>query len=118
MKILLSFALIFVFGFNSFASPLVYKITPEIDSKSELIDVGVFDATDYRQIRIGTFFTPKTPDDKQQQVVIYAVEGNEEIYLADNKKDASFYIDSPPQKIKIKVQGRGKFSIYIWGTQK
>ena len=36
---------------NSFGSPLIFKVTKEINAK-DLIELGSFDATKYRQIRI------------------------------------------------------------------
>ena len=53
MKKILILIFLFIFAVNnSFGSPLVFKVTKEIDTK-DFIELGSFDATKYRQIRIG-----------------------------------------------------------------
>lgn len=53
MRKFLSLILLFIFAVNnSFGSPLIFKTTKEIDTK-DFIELGSFDATKYRQIRIG-----------------------------------------------------------------
>jgi len=53
MKKFLILILLITFSANtSLGSPLIFKITKEISAK-DLIELGSFDATKYRQIRIG-----------------------------------------------------------------
>lgn len=53
MKKLLILVLLFIFAANnSFGSPLVFKVIKEVDTK-DLTELASFDATKYRQIRIG-----------------------------------------------------------------
>lgn len=51
-RFLILFILIAAVVNNSLASPLVFKVKKTIDSK-ELVELASFDATKYRQIRIG-----------------------------------------------------------------
>lgn len=44
--------LVFVFAVNSFSSPLIFKATKEITT-NEVIELASFDASKYKQIRIG-----------------------------------------------------------------
>lgn len=111
MKILLSFLLIFISVFNSFGSPLVFKVAKDIDSKSEFVELGVFDATKYKQIRIRITLKPEPLDIGSYEFAILGVESGDEFLISSR---ASEVIDSPPSKIKIKVRGQGKFSLYVW----
>lgn len=53
MKKVLVLVLLFLFcSINSLGSPLIFKIKKEITTEG-LIEIGTFDATRYRQIRIG-----------------------------------------------------------------
>jgi hypothetical protein len=114
MKILLSFALIFIFAFNSFGSPLIFKITKEINSKNDYVELGTFDALKYKQIRIRITFKPKKPDDsKLGEITIYGIQGDDEIPISGNMGEV---IDSPPAKIKVKVKGEGTYSLYVWAS--
>ena len=166
--------LLFVFLVNdSLGSPLVFKVTKEIDTR-DFIELGSFDATKYRQIRIGikaisigkeieetkyaqliqkraeltvklqnlkALYREKHPEvvdtknqidkvneeisefinlkvEKTSSVLISGIEGMDEINLFSFDEinlNRSIIIDSPLSKISVKILGKGKYSLYVWG---
>lgn len=91
----------------------------ELERKKEVLEKGVisraeFDLAvkrrDQAQVAYNNSLFPA--------VVIVGIEGDEEIVLAsteDIQKNQSFVIDNPPPKIVVKVFGKGKYSLYVWG---
>ena len=67
----------------------------------------------YKKIRI-RIVTDAT--DIERAVEVYAVEDGKEI-LMQGGGVFSFVIEVPPAKVLIKVQGKGKYSLYVWGYQ-
>lgn len=70
--------LLLFFVNNVFSSPLIFKVTKEINTQ-DLIELGSFDATKYKQIRIGVNFTSIKSDSIENnssyaQLVIKRVE--------------------------------------------
>ena len=51
MKIFGAFLICFLFVFNSFGSPLIFKAAKTVNSK-EFVDLAVFDASRYQSIRV------------------------------------------------------------------
>jgi hypothetical protein len=177
MKKFLTLILLFAFAANnSLASPLIFKAKKEITSKG-LVELATFDATRYKQIRIGikiignsdqistSISTSKAiaeielnaakrelkrkeelleqgeishmdydlakdreriaqqkydgaEENAYQSVSILGVEGSDEILIAtlgERTSIRSLIIDSPPAKIRVKVSGKGMYSLYVWG---
>ena len=84
MKKYLGLALFFALSANNvFGSPLVFKAMREIDSKGEFADLATVDALKLEQIRLKIKFTPKTSI-SEFSFAIYAVEGDEEIFLSSD----------------------------------
>jgi hypothetical protein len=156
---------------HALSSSLLFKLTKEVTTE-DLFELSGFDATKYRQIRIGIkvelpaikasddeysakvqrrailtskleamrkVYSDRMPDviatkaeiemiDNEisnykdaaatSVVKILGIESNEEISLFDFSEknlNRSIVIDSPPSKISVKVQGKGKYTLYIWG---
>lgn len=52
-------------------------------------------------------------------ILISGVEGQEQIPLFELRKESltnTFLIESPPSKISIKVEGKGNYSFFVWGS--
>lgn len=60
-RIIILLTILFLFANTVLSSPLIFKVTKEINTK-DLIELGSFDATKYKQIRIGVKFTSTNPD--------------------------------------------------------
>ena len=121
MKTLLAFALIFVFGFNCFGSPLVFRATKEISSE-QYIEVGRFDSSKYKQLRIRIKNTDKRINSNESYrrflVEISGIEKQSEISVLDNEAylDYSTIIDTPPTMTKISIKGNGTFEVFVWAS--
>ena len=170
-KFLILFLLIFFVTNNILGSPLIFKAKKEVTSEG-LVELGTFDATRYKQIRIGIQSSVgkilptsnstaeielKAAERELERKVqllergeisrseydiaadrvkiarlnfknvieiafpvvsVFGVESNEEILLAvfgDKTTNRSIVIDTPPSKIRIKVSGKGTYSLYVWG---
>jgi hypothetical protein len=160
---------------NFFASPLIFKAKKDIAAEG-VFELGRFDATKYKQIRIGIkvegrltaektnisksvaeielnaakrelnrmkelletgniakidYDRAKDRLDKAQAIYdgaleviypnisIYAVEGLDEIFMVafdDKINSRSLLLETPPSKIIVKVSGKGRYSLFVWGT--
>ena len=124
MNRILSFSILVILlcAQNLLASTLVYKFSKTIDS-TELVEFTNFDASKYKQIRI----TIQKKREKNESVesatfnaFLYAIENDEEIFVTSEENNVlhfSTVLDSPPSKIRVKLSGKGQFSIHVWATQ-
>ncbi len=170
---ILLFGIIIFAVIDAFGSPLLFKATKEINSKG-LVELGSFDASKYRQIRIGVKTTDRVQTSSttknvaeiqlnfakrelqrseellekgvissadynrvKEQVeiaqrnydnadeiaypalIILGLESLDEILVTSFDEKGNFtrsvVIDSPPSKISVKVSGKGKYMLYVWG---
>jgi hypothetical protein len=52
-------------------------------------------------------------------IAVYGIDGKDEILIEGRSflpgGNSSFVIEDPPQNITIKVYGKGKYKLYVWG---
>ena len=117
MKILLSFALIFAFVFNSFGSPLVFKVTKEVKKFTPEI-LATFDVAKYNRIKIAVISRSKK---NLTSISISGLEDeNFDIALDSEENLKGDYVkilELPPSKIRVQIIGEGTYSLYVWASQ-
>jgi hypothetical protein len=119
LPILFIFALLFQ---TAFAAPLIFKKT--VDSQAEgFIDVGTIDTLKYSRIRIKIQAigedVNRNEEARRFTLSVAAVEGEAEtnILTENGYIGYSAVIDTPPSKTRIKIQGKGKFQIFVWASE-
>ena len=128
IKKFLIIVLLFIFTTsNSLGSPLVFKLTKEINTK-DLIELGSFDAAKYRQIRIGIKFTSISEDPSdiriaqltlKRKLLIDELESLKTIYKANNPKviEAQNKIDIINDEVKEFHIAESTSSVSILGVE-
>lgn len=119
MKILLLFTLIFVFVFNSLASPLVFKLTKaiQVEKGKEYAEIGTFNTGQYNKIRIAVVPSGEGFS-RLNQIYLHAVEDEKPIYLQHYTfiGNYSVFMDTPPSSLRISANESGIYKVYIWGS--
>lgn len=118
-NLIIVIALFAVIAAPANAAPLIYKSVIKVDD-----DLGaatpVINTARYRQIRI--YVAPKSGYSSpfsDRFLSISAVEDREfflfGVYNPMQMRD-SILIDTPPSAIKLHIDKKGEFSIYVWGS--
>lgn len=116
--------LFFIFNVNSFGSPLIFKVSKEINSPRDYVEIATFDATKYKQIRVGVHFKQKEKSEVRS-FAFYSFEDGTEIFLTGKPLDeiwkevlnsSDYLIDSPPSKVRLKGNGIGVYKVFVWGS--
>ncbi len=96
MKKYLVLILFFVLVTNAFGSPLIYKARKEISKVGDFVEIGRFDASKYKQIRIAII---GKNSEKNPAVTISAVLEGKNTLTINEIEDTYIYksvvIDSP-----------------------
>lgn len=122
MRKFLGLFLLFVFAINSYSAPLIFKTTKEIDSPTQYTELGTFDVTKYKKIRItvenNDERTSTRQDYREFKFIAVGVE-DKEVFINQGIGNISYttLVEEPPSQIRIKIAGRGKFTLYVWGSQ-
>ena len=118
MKKLSTLIIILLLSKTLIASPLVFRSSKTIDSESYVL-IGEFNAKDYKQIRYNLTFNRNMMDGDNLSkgnynfMKVFAVVGKEEIHISNESEQ----LDIPPDLIRFYAKGKGKFSVYIWGSK-
>ena len=112
MKKIMPFFFALILAANCFGSPLIYKATKE---SGELVNL---DTSKYKQLRI---FIKREASENSPNFYLnfYCFDEKEEIIFLSSGATYDYYstiIDTPPDKLKIKAIGQGKYKIFIWGN--
>ena len=103
--------------------PLVFKGTKEIKSsdENELQELATVNAAAFREMRIGVALVGGSKKAASHNVRLYAVEGEDLIFLKDFSLSADFPSDSVdlerfPGRIRIMTKESGTYKIFIWAS--
>ena len=130
MKKFLILILLTAFAVNdSLGSPLLFKVTKEINSK-DLTELGVFDATKYRQIRIGIkIISVKSDAIQNTPTYVQLVQKREELRVKLEKLQSTLRdkhpdivatkneIDKLNDEIEKLVQSDQSWAVGIFGVE-
>ena len=119
MKALMILLFVLALSFQSLASPLVFKVTKDIDSPDGLAEVATIPTAKYQRVRVHVASSSPVFN-----VSIGAVEGGDVLYLAGGsatvRSDAyrlNFLVDVPPPMMRISVMGAGTFKVFVWAVE-
>ena len=114
-RVLFTLAAVLLLFTNAQSAPLVFQTSKQVEG-AEFVELANFDASKYRQIRIGI------TDDKAFESIlnIFAVENNQEMLMEQIKGTFlrhTILIDSPPSRISFRVRGEGTYHLFIWAKE-
>lgn len=107
----ISTVIVLIIAFQTvFASPLIFKVTTTIESKSYVL-IGTIDSKDLKQIRYE--FDYSKASNSISSIKMVGVVDSYEFDLTHSGP----IVASPPETIKFYAKGEGQFSIYVWGSK-
>jgi hypothetical protein len=116
-KIIFLVCLSFVLMIPARGAILIFKAVDQVVRKDAPAEQTI-DTSKYRQIRF--IFRYKYPVDVPD-IDIYAVEDSEDIHFLDKffleNSKSDFLLDTPPTKLRVKITGFCKYSIYVWASE-
>lgn len=110
------------FAQTVYSSPLIFKGIKEIPANQD-VEVVILDTTKFKQLRFHIVNDhPKVVSNttyREFSVSIDALEGEDltNILRSDSNLTFDFVMDTPPSKIRIRINGIGTFKIFIWASQ-
>jgi hypothetical protein len=96
----------------------------ELERARQLLESGEISRSFYDQRKAELDYAraalAETPSERflPGSISILGVVGNDEVSIASfaaPRIGQSIVIDSPPSTVRIRVQGKGKFSVFVWG---
>ncbi len=105
---------------SCFGSVLIFKGVKEIPEKAT-IEIATIDVSRYKQLRFVIWNAHEKVvsrlDYSVFSVMLTAIEGEDKVGFVRESVEFSFarIIDVPPPKIRLSIEGKGIFKIFIWG---
>lgn len=119
MKVSMILLFVLALSLQSFASPLVFKLTKDIDSPDEYVELATIPAAKYQRVRVHVASSSPVFN-----ASIGAVEAGEVLFLSgdsatvrSNAFRLNFLIDVPPPSMRISVMGKGTFKVFVWAAE-
>lgn len=84
----------------------------QIAKKKDLLDKGIISRAEYDREVAGI------ENDRQYYVEIFAMENDDSFFInsiSGGRRSGSVNIENPPAKISVQVQGKGKYTVSVWG---